>query len=184
MTRPVRPAAWDDVPRRALPALWVLAALWVWLTSAARAFNDLLLVAERWHEVAGRAVTRGVRAVLRALGPLGRAVLRLITPVFVQLHRARGLAFRWLLEHVVVPLARATVLAWEWSRPVRRRVVAALVRLAVRARPLLLVLAYMTSTLRRAGARVAAWCRRAWAPVVCAAHELRRLLPRFEGPQP
>src|SRR5688572_3364244 len=68
------------VSRLAAPVVWLLAVGWVALSGVGRGIGHAHDRYEAAWSATGRAFVRGGRAVLRWLGPLGQALLRLGRP--------------------------------------------------------------------------------------------------------
>ena len=198
MTSAAQADPWEDVPRLAVPVLWVAAGGVLAVSYAVRGATRLLVLAERLYEVLGHELVRAGRALLRVLGPLGLQLRRGLRPVLSVLWRARGWAGRALLRHGLVPLGNLFRTAWVRSRAARRLLAVAVRALLVRARPYLTVLRMMLSGLHTVvmvvvRPLVALWLglwrrlvvqwRRWWGPVVRTARALRLLVADRFGPR-
>lgn len=84
----------------------LLALLWVLGEAAGRMAGRLLEGYERAANAAGQAVVRGAKAVLAALGPLGRELLRLLAPLGRLLRRLWDQISGWLLLRMFRPMGR------------------------------------------------------------------------------
>jgi hypothetical protein len=109
--------------------------------------------------------------VLQVLGPLGRLLRRLATPVLRRLRRIVDLINVRLLLRMFRPMGRLARWCWARTRPVVEDLGRWGLRQVARLEPLLRRLASVTDGVERRAGRLAALWRRAWAPV-------RRAMPR------
>lgn len=159
-------------PGRALVGLLALA--WLVLQGLGRAGLWLLATVDAGTSAVARGSGRAVRAAVRALGPLGRGLLRLLTPVLSGLRRV----WAWLNRRVFLAMARGLGRFGRWlvrrSRPAVIAVRAWARRTVARLRPVLRRLQTAAAAVERTAARWARPLARALAPALRAAGALRR----------
>ena len=178
-------SAADGVPRAVRPLVWSLALLWMVIRASGRGLESALRAYDLATSATGRAAVCALRALLGALGPLGRFLRRLLTPLRRGLRRlwrevglrALLLAFRplgppgrWMVKQAY----RGAI--WVEGRAVNlaARVQPLARALASTARPVLRAFAAGTRAIEGAAARLGALLRRAWAPVSGAAAAVSR----------
>jgi hypothetical protein len=120
---------------------------------------------DRGTTVAAGAGTAAVRALIRALGPAGRALVRLVTPVWRLLCRGwEGIGRRVFLA-MARPLGRFGRWLLARSRPAIARVLSAARQAARLVAPGVRRLEEALAVVERRAARWGALIDRAWAPV-------------------
>ena len=160
----LRGTAW---PGRAL--VWPLALAWLALQGLGRAGLWLLGTVDAGTSALARGVGHTVRSALRALGPLGRGLQRLLAPPVRALRRA----WAWLDRRVFVVMGRGLGRFGRWlvrrTRPLVTVVRARARQVAARIGPAVRRLGTAAALVERAAARLG----RALAPL--------RLLVRSAG---
>jgi hypothetical protein len=159
----------DDVPSAMRPLVWPLAIFWFAIRACARGLVRGLQAYDAGTAAVGRAAGRAGYALLCRLGPFGRFLPRLFTPLVRgarQLWHAIG---RRAILFMFRPLGRFGM--WLSTQGSRAAVwlKSRAVRLAVRVNPTLRRISSKTRPIRRAIAqtvhRLRAGVARAWAPV-------------------
>jgi hypothetical protein len=151
-------------PGRALaPVVWLLAMGWLGLQGLGRGGMWLLTAVDEGTSAVARAGSRAGRAVLGALGPLGRVLLRrVLRPLWRGVRRL----WSWLNRRVFLALTRPLGRFARWLVARARPVVAAVLdrarRVLARVEPGLDALGAVVS---RAAVRLGAALRRGTAPV-------------------
>lgn len=175
-TGPAPPVRRDApaLSRLAHPVLWLVAVLWLSLQTMGNGVLVLLDAYDRTAQAAGRAAIRAGHRVLQVLGPLGRLLRRLATPVLRRLRRIVDLINVRLLLRMFRPMGRLTRWCWTRTRPVVDNVSRWGLRQLARLEPLLRRLAAITDAVERRAGQLAAFWRRAWAPV-------RQAMPRLRA---
>jgi hypothetical protein len=162
------------VPRVMAPFVWGIAVVWLALRGAG---HGIAWVIDKYVELtfaAGQALLRAGKAFLRALGPLGRGLVRLLTPLWDVLRKVWDwLGFRLFL-YLIRPLGKYARWVLAQVQPALEGVTAWAKRLAARAEPVLRVLRNWSRAVARAAARVRRWWGRAWAPVTRGARRVAR----------
>ncbi|GAB4079389.1 hypothetical protein GCU67_15110 [Modestobacter muralis] len=150
-------------PGRAL--VWPLAMAWLALQALGRAGLWLLATVDAGTSAVARGVGHALRAAVRALGPLGRWLLRALAPPLRGLRRV----WAWLNRRVFLAMARGLGRAGRWlvrrSRPLVLVVRRWARQVAVRIRPAVRRLRAATAVVERAAARLGRALARAVAPL-------------------
>jgi hypothetical protein len=173
--------------RRGLaPLVWPLAMCWLGLQALGRAGLWLLSGVDQGTSAVARTAGAGARALLRALGPLGRGLRWLSAPLLRQLRRA----WNWLGRRVFLAMTRSLGRFGRWlvqrCRPVAQAVLRGVHRLAA---PLLDRLEAASAVVEAAATRLGARWRRgtAWvgrrlrpavASIAAGVHTVRAQLQR------
>lgn len=153
--------------------VWLLAVVWSVVEGIGRGLGRLHDWYLRGASRLGRACMDRTRAVLRRLGPLGRALLRLARPVL------RGLRLLWdyVGLRVFLFLARPVGRFGRWvlkrSRPAADRVIAWARSLGAVVQPVMNVLSAVIEAVERQAARIGRFLRWASTPVRRAGGALR-----------